>query len=87
MVVIVDDPKKGIVEGNLIDIGFNGPERCKHLVGTTPGKYSCAIHDKKWYKKTPCFRHGQIEMSQDSLCRMGEFIMKGRGRNPTGHEE
>ena len=75
IVVIVDDPKKGIKEDNLICHEGNGTP-CKHLIGNKPGEYSCAIHDKKWYKKTPCFAHGQIEHSPNDVCRMGEYILK-----------
>lgn len=74
MVVIVDDPTKGIREDNLAYHKGQGIP-CKHLIGSKPGEYSCAIHDKPWYKKTPCFSHGQIERSKDSPCRMGEYIL------------
>jgi len=74
MVVIVDDPDKGIKEGNLICLQGDGTS-CKHLLGNKPGEYSCALHNKKWYKKTPCFSHGQIEQ-RNSPCRMGEYILK-----------
>ena len=74
IVIIVDDPKKGLKENNLIEHWGNGP--CKHLLGDTPGEYSCAIHNYKWYKKTPCHSHGQIEQSPDCNCRLGEFILK-----------
>lgn len=73
MVVIVDDPKLGLVESNLIMHEGKGP--CKHLQGDEPGKYSCAVHDYPWYKDTPCYSHGQIEY-QNSNCRLGEFILK-----------
>lgn len=75
MVVIVDNPEKGIVEGNLIVSEGNGVP-CKHLIGEKPGEYRCAIHDYPWYKKTPCFSHGQIEASVDCVCRLGEHILK-----------
>jgi hypothetical protein len=74
MVVIVDDPEKGLQEDNLIGHLGNGP--CKHLLGDTPGEYSCALHDYPWYKKTPCYSHGQIEQSPNCNCRLGEFILK-----------
>ncbi len=75
-VIIVDDPEKGLREDNLIEKP-DGP--CKHLVGTEPGKFSCAIHDKKWYKKTPCWSHGQVERSKDDPCRLGKwYLEKGR---------
>ena len=74
MVVIVDDPEKGIDEDNLIC--NDGSNQCKHLQGNSPGKYSCAIHDMSWYKKTPCFQHGQIEQSPNDPCRLGEFMLK-----------
>ena len=75
-VVIVDDPEKGPVETNMKAIGLGGPERCQHLKGDKAGEYSCGVHDRKWYKKTPCFRHGQIEKSKDCNCRMGENMLK-----------
>jgi len=75
-VVIIDDPDKGIDENNLICHEGNGVA-CKHLVENESG-CSCAIHDKPWYKETPCFRHGQIERNADSPCRMGEYQLKGK---------
>lgn len=73
VVVIVDDPKKGIREDNL-KVKHSG-ERCQHMRGNKVGEYSCSIHNEKWYKKTPCAQHGQIE-SCNSDCRMGAFILK-----------
>lgn len=73
-VVIVNDPEKGIKEGNLIV--HEGKGKCPHLLGDRVGEYSCALHDKKWYKKTPCFSHGQIEQSITDECRMGLFQTK-----------
>lgn len=77
MVIIVDDPKKGITEDNLIFHEGNGTP-CKHLRGTKPGEYWCAIHHYPWYKETPCYAHGQIESSPDCVCRLGEYILKQR---------
>ena len=71
-VVIVDDPAKGIITSNLIakDSGVG----CKHL--TFRGKTAvCKLHNYKWYKETPCFKHKQIEM-QNSNCRIGEYMLK-----------
>jgi len=76
MVIIVDDPEKGIVEGNLSSIGFKGPERCPHLRGDKPGSYSCAVHNRPWYKDTPCYSHGQIESDPSSPCRMGTYLIE-----------
>lgn len=85
MVVIVDDPDKGIVENrhgiisddNLLIHEGDGP--CKHLEGNKPGEYSCKVHDRKWYKKTPCFSHGQIEENENCECRLGRYILnKGK---------
>ena len=73
-VAIVDNPKLGILQDNIIShLGDGTP--CKHLVGTEPGKYKCAIHQYSWYKETPCFGHSQIER-KNSNCRMGEYILK-----------
>lgn len=74
-VVIVDDPKKGMTEENLKGIGFNGPERCQHLVGNKPGEYLCRVHDRRWYRRTPCYSHGQVEKG-NTPCRMGEYVLK-----------
>ncbi len=73
--MIVDDPKKGIVEGNIKEHRGQGVE-CQHLIEEEPGKFSCAVHDESWYKKTPCFSHGQIEQSVEDVCRLGEYILK-----------
>jgi len=72
--IIVDDPSKGIVKGNLVtQYGTGTP--CKHLEGERPGEYSCKIHNESWYPETPCFAHQQVESEEDSPCRMGKFIM------------
>jgi hypothetical protein len=71
-VVIVDDPTKGIQEDNLV-VHMGGNTPCKHLLGDKPGEYMCAIHNEPWYKETPCYRHGQIEPSKDTPCRMGVY--------------
>ena len=73
-VVIVNDPKKGIVEGNLIHKPTG--VRCKHLVGKKPGEYSCAVHNEPWYKETPCFDFTQVEKNTTDACRIGAFLLK-----------
>ena len=73
-VIIVDDPKKGCVEGNLITHEGHGVA-CKHLEQEPSGEYTCAIHNEPWYEETPCFRHSQIE-SRDSFCRMGKYLLE-----------
>lgn len=72
-IIIVDDPKKGIRDDNLKEISS---ERCQHLRGKIPGKFSCALHKQKWYKYTPCFAYGQVEKSKKDVCRVGAFLMK-----------
>jgi len=37
-------------------------------------EYSCKVHNKPWYKDTPCFAHTQIENSIDDECRMGAGV-------------
>lgn len=53
--------------------GYRG-ERCKHLRGKVPGKFRCALHNKRWYRETPCYHHGQIEQ-RDTPCRMGTRVI------------
>jgi len=74
LVIIVDDPEKGIVKDNIITHEGDGSP-CKHLEGNKSGKYKCKIHDRSWYNGTPCFRHGQIENSPTDECRMGRYIL------------
>ena len=71
-VMIVNDPDKGIEIDNIIEHKGQG-NSCKQLQGNVVGEYSCAIHDKEWYDETPCNRHGQIESSPDTECRMGRY--------------
>lgn len=73
------DAALGPIEGNLRAIDTN-KEPCPHLRGETPGEYSCAIHDKIWYKDTPCHSHGQIERSPNDLCRIGNHIINKKGK-------
>jgi hypothetical protein len=73
-VVIVDDPSKGLSEGNLTFHEGKGP--CKFLGGDSPGNYFCEIHNESWYKDTPCFAHTQVELDNSEPCRIGEYVLK-----------
>lgn len=64
-----------------------GYNPCPHLTwdgvegrDESMGDACCKIHHYRWYKKTPCFRHGQIGRP-DELCRLGEFIIKNKGKD------
>lgn len=72
MVMIVDDPSKGISEDNIIF--HDGSKPCKHLIGSEPGKYVCAIHDMPWYDETPCASHNS-ELFNDIDCKLGLHII------------
>jgi hypothetical protein len=72
-VCILDDPAKGIIMSNII--GKHTGERCKHLLGNEPGKFSCAIHNYSWYSETPCYNHDQIG-KPGVPCRLGEHYLK-----------
>jgi Fe-S-cluster containining protein len=65
--------------------GFNP---CPHLTwkkvegrNEMMGDAFCEIHHYKWYKHTPCFRYGQIEQNPKSVCRLGEFMIKNKGKD------
>ena len=75
--MIVEDPEKGIQEDNIIEhLGQGQP--CPHLDGDKPGEYSCKVHDRPWYKGTPCYSHGQIERG-NTECRLGRYILDKEG--------
>jgi len=77
MVMIVDDPKKGISEDNIIvHMGDGTP--CKHLEGNKPGEYSCKVHSEPWYDETPCFNYGQTERDVLTNCRIGEYLLNNQ---------
>lgn len=54
-----------------------GGQWCPHLV-FNESKASCAIHDKPFYKRTPCFEFTQIEASPNDDCRIGAGIRDNR---------
>lgn len=66
-VVIMDDPGKGLTEGNIIIHNGNG-RPCKHLRGDKPGEYICIVHNEDWYPETGCAAYTQIGGGE---CRMG----------------
>lgn len=73
-VPIVDDPSKGMTEGNMKI--YRGDSRCPHLSGNKPGEFGCDLHGEKWYKDTPCFKHGHDDVLRDGTCRFGSYVMK-----------
>jgi len=68
LVVIVDNPELGPIEGNLV--AHYGDKRCKHLTNNN----MCAVHHYDWYKDTPCYAHTQIERGNTN-CRIGEYLL------------
>lgn len=65
-----NDPKS---YDNITTHEGNGP--CPHLRGDKPGEYICSIHDKPWYRQTPCYAYGQIEDNPNRECRTGKHIL------------
>jgi len=82
LVGIVDDPAKGIIDGNIITHSGNGTP-CKHLKGDTPGKYSCGIHEMEWYYETPCSEHTQFERTIQE-CRVGRYYIDLHNKKKEG---
>lgn len=72
--IVIKDPEKGLDADNILSIGTHGPERCPHLRGDKVGEYSCAIHDKSYYKVMGCADYQSHW--PDQKCRMGEFLKK-----------
>lgn len=80
-VIVVKNPEYGIKEGNLIPVGMKGPERCPHLMGVKPGEYSCSIHDREWFKDTPCATHqSHYFHNEHEECPMGRHILNINSR-------
>lgn len=73
VIVIDPDASEVFAEENLRGINML-EERCPHLRGFKPGEYSCAIHDRKWFKKTPCAQYQAHNPTQ--ICRVGDFLIK-----------
>lgn len=83
-IMIVDDPIKGYIHSNMI-IKIPG-ERCKHLIGDKPGKFSCAVHNEPWYKKTICYKYGGKRtggrrLNQDDVCETGKRALEKEKQN------
>jgi hypothetical protein len=72
--IVIKDSEGELVEGNLLAIGLGGPERCPHLRGDKVGEYSCAVHEKPWFKKMGCAEYQSHW--PDQKCRLGEFLVK-----------
>jgi hypothetical protein len=85
-VIVVDDPTKGIVSGNLLAVGCgqDGVEVCPHLRGDEVGEYSCAVHDEPWYQETPCAQYQSHWPERD--CTMGKY-MTGKAASPIELED
>ena len=77
-VIIVDDPEIGPYDEDNLILHRGGGVPCKHLRGDKVGEYSCSLHDYPWYPETPCARHGQIERSVDTPCRVGKHILEDK---------
>jgi hypothetical protein len=77
LAVIVVDPELGIREDNLRGINML-EERCPHLCGDEPGGYSCAIHDRPWFKDTPCAEYQSHW--PDQTCRLGAYLIENKAK-------
>lgn len=80
---IIDDPSKGIVDGNII-CNEGGGVACKHLQGENPGEYVCLIHHYEWFEETPCYRFTQVGKN-DSECRIGKHVMSKIKKTKSGY--
>ena len=78
--VVIVDPK--YVDD---DLDFNDESMMKKLICKDSDRwcpylefngkeYSCKIHDKEWYKLTPCYAHDQVEQTEGD-CRIGKHIL------------
>jgi Fe-S-cluster containining protein len=74
-VIIVKPGYKRITRASLIY--KPGGQHCPHLV-FNKAIATCVIHDKPFYKRTPCFEFTQIEASPEDDCRIGAGIRDNR---------
>ena len=53
-------------------------EICPHLT-FNDAQATCLVHDRSWYRKTPCNSYGQIEENENANCRLGQHIREKYG--------
>ena len=49
-------------------------EWCPYLEEKNKFIFTCKIHNKPWYKQTPCFEYSQLENDILDKCRLGVYI-------------
>jgi len=69
LVSIIVDPEIGYADGNIKSINTL-EEKCPHLEGDKPGKYSCKVHHFDWFEDSPCGR-----FNADG-CLLGDYILE-----------
>lgn len=82
-VIILIDPDKGLVTENTAHKPTG--EKCMHLLGDSPGNYSCGIHDHPIYAETPCAAFTQIEHGNTD-CRIGVYVLNQIRKNHDGKD-
>ena len=71
----IDVLDKSVMEKFMIK---RGGKWCPHLEEINKHTFSCKVHDKPWFKNTPCFDYSQIEQAELDKCRMGIYVNKNR---------
>jgi hypothetical protein len=54
-----------------------GGMRCPNLVFDKEDKASCKIHDRPWYKQTPCYVYQNSALDPDFTLKRGKPCMLG----------
>lgn len=55
----------------------SGNEPCPYLEWSGDNS-KCKVHNKPWFKSTPCYDFGQVENDPNTVCRLGQWIVEKR---------
>jgi hypothetical protein len=85
--LIVVNPDKGLSLSNWVC--EKNCDKCRYLSGEIPGEMSCDVHDRDWYKHTPCAKHTP-ECDEKGVCIRGQAMLelfKESGKESWGRED
>ena|SRR4030042_6925159 len=71
---IIDKPNIGLKDENMI-LKKKG-DRCKHLLGSKPGSYSCMLYNEAYFNNMPCIDSEKgFNSDFDCICYTGKEVI------------